>query len=145
MSLKKYLDNVMINKIPDDNQSNIQSVPPEGIPGAGEKPPVEKVNIQSVIWEVFEKDGISYIILNENKLKEILKMNGIIIADGIINYDKINKIISFSLEDLMGRLSIEQLQFADEVLKFYAINKTHVLPEDAKVIIYINPEFELRG
>ena len=119
------------------------NVPPEGHPLGGVKKVI--INTQERIWEMHHLDGHDYIVLNEFALKEVLARNGIIIENGIIQYDEVNKVISFNIQDLKGSLSIEQLKYIEDVLKYFAIKMVIVEPEKSRVTVFINQNFNLGG
>jgi len=135
VSFKKYLENTVI--------VTGQQVQPEGIPLAG--PKIDISQTQKTVWEIIERNGICFIKLNEMRLKEQLQQYGMIIKQGQINYNILNKKIQFCVEDLTGRISIEQLNKVEDILKFYEINNIRIEPELARFTISINPTLEIGG
>ena len=140
MSFKKYLENEV-----GINPAVIQPIntPPEGMMMVG--PKIIPQNTQTTILEVFDKEGSKFIILNENFLKETFKNNGIIISNGFINYEPMNKTISFEIQDIAGQLNLDQFHYVEKVLQFYAILNIKVEPENARITIFVNPEYNLGG
>ena len=145
MSFKKYLENGM-PPLPSGtvDMRPPHFIPPEGHPTGG--PKIIQKSIDFELWENIPKDGVDYLVLNEKVLKEVLQEHGIIIKDGILNYDKVNKRISFGVADAVGGMSIDQFSFLDKLLwDIEFILKVIIEPENSRVTIYLNPDYEVGG
>lgn len=150
MSFKKYLENDIQFNLPQP-ESTINPVvmqpintPPEGMMMAG--PKSIQSNVQQSVWEIYPKEGNQYLVLNENLLKQMLKEKGIIIVDGTVNYEPIYKTIMFKIQDAAGQLNLQQFHDVEKMLiHTQAVLNIKTEPEQARITIVINPEFNLGG
>ena len=143
MSLKHYLEDMIPLPMGSVNPNPVSSIPPEGNLVSG--PSVKVRQLQQTVWELYNNDGNSFITLNEFLLKNILKQKGIMIIDGLVEYDSHNKIISFKVQNIIGSLSMDAFRFIDDLLTHPAIVKVIIEPELGRISTVIDPRFDIGG
>ena len=144
MSFKRYLENGQLTlPIGTVNNNPTNFIPPEGHPIGGPKIVDSSTDM---LWKLVDIDGIKYIILNEFALKQKLQDIKLVVKDGLVHYDKVNRIITFTVVDVVGELKIEQLSQVENMMisSYQAIEKVKVEP-NGRVTIILYPMVEIGG